>query len=191
MLLATDEPIAVVSAFYPGAGTDVFPLNTFRNIKRWIFTDSQPTSEFGDLMFDDSHRPRFIGLLIQNMKQNEFELESINGDSYIFYNKEHHQQVIYETNSVFPRDIQQRHYACDYIVLCGFDMEDKTIEFINRFQRIITNNITSFELDAKQLLSSKNVSVMCYRKDWEYWDDKNKLPHLIQQYIRVTKGFNR
>jgi len=170
----------LVSAFYPGAGTDVFPLNTFRHIKRWIFTDSQ------------SNRPIFIGLLIQNMKQNEFELESINGDdSYIFYNKEHDQQVIYETNSVFPRDIQQRHYACDYIVLCGFDMEDKTIEFINRFQQIITNNITSFELDAKQLLSSKNVSVMCYHKDWEYWDDKNKLPHLIQQYIRVTNWFDR
>ena len=178
------------SAFYPGAGTDVFPLIMFRNIKKWIYTDSQPNSEFGDMMFEGCNRPRFIGLLIQNMKQNDFELESINDNIYTFYNKEYEQQVIYETNSVFPRHVQQRHYDCDSIVLCGFDMEDDTINFINSFQHIITNNITIFESDTEQLLMSKDVSTMVYDDNWEYWQSKNELPHLIQQHVRIKQGYN-
>ena len=51
------------------------------------------------------------------MKQNDFKLESINSNVYTFYNKEYEQQVIYETNSVFPRDIQQRHYDCKKFLL--------------------------------------------------------------------------
>ena len=178
------------SAFYPGAGTDVSPLAMFREIKEWIYTDSQPNSEFGDLKFNGCNRPRFIGLLTQNMKQNDFELKSINGDTYTFYNKEYEQQVIYETNSVFPRDVQQRHYDCDSFVMCGFDMEDHTIDFINRFKHIITNNRTCFELDAEQLLSSKKVSKMVYDDNWEYWESKNEVPHLIQQHVRVKQTMN-
>jgi hypothetical protein len=178
----------MLSAFYPGAGTDVFPLVMFRDIKKWIYTDSQPNSEFGDMMFDGCNRPRFIELLLQNMKQNHFELESVNGSSYTFYNKEYEQQVIYETNSVFPRDVQQKHYDCDSIVMCGFDMENETTNFINKFQHIITNSITVFGLEAKQLLSCKNVSTMVYNDDWEYWESKNELPHLIQHNIRVEKN---
>ena len=79
----------MISAFYPGAGTDVFPLIKFRNIKKWIYTDSQPNSEFGDFLFDGCNRPRFLELLIQNMKQNDFELQTINGNIYTFYNKEY------------------------------------------------------------------------------------------------------
>jgi len=179
----------MLSAFYPGAGIDVFPLITHRNIKKWIYTDSQPNSEFGDMIFEGCNRPRFIGRLIKNMNQNHFELKSMNEDIYIFYNAEYEQQVIYETNSVFPRDMQQRHYDCDYIVLCGFDMEDDTIEFINRFQHIITNNITRFESDEIQLLINKDVSTMVYDEDWEYWEDDNNLTPLIKQHIKVINFY--
>ena len=177
------------SAFYPGAGTDVFPLVLFRHIKKWIYTDSQPNSEFGDLMFDGCNRPKFIELLIKNMKQNDFDVQSNNDNIYTFYNKEYDQQVIYETNSVFPRDVQQRHYDCNFIVLCGFDMVNETINFINKFKHIITNNLTYFESEVKQLLLSKNVSTIMIDKSWKYWDSKNQLPHLIQQYTRIEQGY--
>jgi len=177
------------SAFYPGAGIDMFPIVMFRNIKKWFCLDSQPNSEFGDLIAPGLDRPRFIELLKQNMQQTDFELQLIDGDNYTFYNKEHDQLVIYETNSVFPRDVQNRHYDCDYLVLCGFDLEDETINFINKFPHIITNNRRCFQSDEEQLLLSQDVYTIIIDTEWEYWEPKNQLTHLIEQYVRVEHQF--
>jgi hypothetical protein len=176
----------MLSALYPGAGTDIFPVVMFRNIKQWRCMDSQPNSEFGDQIFPGLERPRFLTQLKQIMSQNDFELQVIDGDDYIFYNKEYDQTIYYETNSVFPRDLEQRHYDCDYAVLCGFDMGDKTIDFINRFQNIITNNITCFELNEKQLLLSKNVSTLIIDTEWDYWEQDNQISHLIEQHVKIN-----
>ena len=69
------------SAFYPGAGLDIFPLIMFRNIKKWIYMDSQPRSEFGDNFYEGFARPKFIEKLKQIMEQNEFKLSIIDGDT--------------------------------------------------------------------------------------------------------------
>jgi hypothetical protein len=55
----------MLSAFYPGAGIDIFPLIMFRSIKKWIYMDSQPKSEFGNIEFNGCGRPKFIEQLKQ------------------------------------------------------------------------------------------------------------------------------
>ena len=135
------------SAFYPGAGLDIFPPIMFRSIKNWIFVDSQPKSEFGADEYEGFERPKFIEQLKQIMKQNDFQLKFIHGDIYTFYNLEHEQIIQYETNTIFPDSLQQHHYQTDTLVLCGFDLGDQTINFINKYSNIITDNITHHELE--------------------------------------------
>ena len=179
----------MLSAFYPGAGLDVFPLIMFRSIKEWIYMDSQPRSEFGDNLYEGFERPKFIEQLKQIMEQNGFLLSIIDSDTYVFYNSEYSQLVQYETNSVFPSSLQQRHYECDTIVLCGFDLGDCKKDFINKYSNIITNNISYHDLTDEYLLLTKQVSTMIIDKEWEYWKPKNNLIHNICKHIVVEPRF--
>ena len=174
----------MLSAFYPGAGTDLFPPIMFRSIKKWIYMDSLPNSACGHdhgLYF----RPKFIEQLTQIMKQNGFKQKCIDDNTYTFYNQEHEQIIQYETNSIFPNSLQQHHYQFDTLVLCGFDLGDQTINFINKYSNIITNNITHHELEEEKLLLSKQVFTMIIDKDWEYWKPQNQITDLIQKNIRI------
>ena len=122
------------SAFYPGAGTDIFPLIKFPEIKEWYYVDSQPSSEHGELLFEGSYRPKFIEELKEIMEINGFINEKTEDNLYIFNNKERRQIIYYETNFVFPRDLKYYHYECDALVLCGFDYERH--EITNNYQNI-------------------------------------------------------
>lgn len=177
------------SAFYPGAGLDIFPMVMLEDITLWICMDSQPNTEFGLNADAGLERPRFVDQLKQTMKQNNFELQLKNKNTYTFYNKQTHQKVVYETNTVFPRDLQSRHYDCESIVMCGFDMEENTMDCINRFSHIITNNITAFEPHEKQRLLSKNVSTIIIDTNWEYYEQKNQLPHIIKEHVHVERQY--
>ena len=177
------------SAFYPGAGLDIFPLIMFRNIKKWIYLDSQPRSEFGDNFYEGFERPKFIEKIKKIMEQNEFKLLIIDGDTYVFYNHEYKQLIQYETNSVFPNSLQPRHYECDTVVLCGFDIGECKNDFVNKYSNIITNNITYHDLMDEHLFSTKKVSTMIINKEWEYWEIKNNFIDDIKKNIVVDKKF--
>jgi len=177
------------SAFYPGAGHDIIPLVMYRYIKKWIYFDSQPMSEFGDNLYEGFERPNFIKQLIKIMEQNDFNLNHINDNIYIFYNSEHDQIVHYETNSIFPNYLQQRHYDCDTLILCGFDTEPYTIDIINKFSNIITNNITYRSLEEEQLLLKKSVSLILINIKWNYWEHKNLLTNNICKYVSIIDHF--
>lgn len=177
------------SAFYPGAGLDIFPPIMFRHIKNWIYMDSQPGSEFGDIKFNGCERSKFIEQLKQIMVQNEFTQKNIDSNTYTFYNSEYKQTIRYETNSVFPHFLKQQHYDCDTLVLCGFSMDDKPLGFINKYSHIITNNITCHDLEDEELLLSKKVSTMIINKEWEYWETKNQLSHIIHEYVNIVSRF--
>jgi len=177
------------SAFYPGAGLDVFPPIMYRDIEFFIYMDSQPLSEFGNTIFDGAQRPKFIQILIKIMDQNNFKLILIEDNNLTFFNSEYNQTILYETNSVFPQDLQQRHYDCNTLILCGFDTAEQTIDLINRFDNIITNNITCHELDDEPLFLSKNVSTMIINNDWIYWSSDNLFTDVILQNIKIEPRF--
>ena len=179
----------MLSAFYPGAGLDIFPVIMFRDIKEWVYMDSQPRSEFGDNLYEGFERPKFIEQLKKIMEQNDFLLTIIDGDTYVFYNLEYSQLVKYETNSVFPISLKSRHYECDTIVLCGFDLGECKKDFINKYSNIITNNITYHDETDECLLLTKQVSSMIIDKEWEYWEKKNIFIDNIKKHIIVEPRF--
>ena len=58
-----------MSAFYPGAGTDVVPIVMFPYITSWLLLDSQPKSEFGAKLDPGFERPKFLSDLDQVLKK--------------------------------------------------------------------------------------------------------------------------
>ena len=178
----------ILSAFYPGSGLDIFPPIMFRNIKKWIYMDSLPNSACGH---NHAHykRPNFITQLIKIMEQNEFIQTFIDKDTYTFYNSEYDQTIQYETNSIFPNSLQQRHYDCDILVLCGFYISNEETDFINKYSNIITNNITYHNLEKEQIILSKQVSTMVIDKEWKYWEHDNYFTDIIKQNIKIEHRY--
>jgi len=170
----------LLSAFYPGAGIDLHPPVLFRTIKTWHYMDSQPNRV---------ELPDFINQMKQVMAQNGYDLQSIQENVYTFYHPEHGQTIHYETNSVFPDACQDRHYVCDTLVCCGFDMGKHAIEFITRFPHIITDNQTVFEPYEETILLTKDVYTMVMAKNWEYWNREKKTTSQIQCHIHIVNRF--
>ena len=176
------------TAFYPGAGRDIFPPIKFPQIKEWYYVVSQPSLEHGDIIFEGSYRSKFMKQLIVIMKINGFININTQENLYIFNNKEREQIIYYETNFVFPRDLKEKHYNCDALVLCGFDYERH--EIVNKYSNIITNNITCHDqISDENILLSKNVYTMVIDKDWEYWETKRILINNIENFIKIENRF--
>lgn len=138
-----------MSAFYPGAGTDITPPILFRNIKNWIYMDSQPKS-----------RVSFISKLLMIMLQNEFELKAVDSDTYTFYNRSHDQTIRYETNTDDLRTSRE----CKTLVLIGYSLTNMPSNFISSYTHIITDSIS---LSDQSELLFKNVSVLFVDKTLE------------------------
>ena len=177
------------SAFYPGAGTDIVPPIIFRTIKKWIYMDSQPRSEFGDNIQEGLSRPRFIPTLITVMHQNGFELQTTEEDIFTFYHPIHEQTIRYETNAVFPYALQSYHRACDTLVLCGYELTNPPPDFITSYSHIITDSTTVHDEGEEKILLSKHVSTMVYNKNWAYWDPANLTTRKIQRYVKIVDRF--
>ena len=70
---------ATRSALYVGAGLDIRPLRSLRDIKRFVFVDSQPFSEFGSL--HGYARPSFLPRLHETMEREGFLAVDDSGSS--------------------------------------------------------------------------------------------------------------
>lgn len=181
------------SAFYPGSGTDIVPPTMFRSIKKWIYMDSQPQSEFGNNLYEGFSRPRFIPKLLTIMNQNGFELQTMEKDVFTFYHPIHEQTITYETNAVFPDALKKCHTkgndGCDTLVLCGYELTNPPKDFISSYEHIITNSITIYDdYDEEIRLSKnvyKNVYTMIYDKHWSYWEPENITTSKIQRYVKI------
>jgi hypothetical protein len=177
------------SAFYPGAGTDIIPAILFRSIKKWIYMDSQPRSEFGNDNYEGFSRPKFIPKLLKIMDQNEFKLQTIEENIYTFYNSNYDQTIHYETNTVFPDALQKYHRSCDTLVLSRYELTDPPKDFINSYSHIITNSITSHDKSDELIFLSKDISTMVYNENWIYWDATNLTTNKIQNNVRIVNNY--
>ena len=173
-----------MSAFYPGAGTDIRPPILFRNIKIWIYMDSQPKSDFGNEL-GTGYRTNFISRMLTIMIQNEFELQSVETDIYTFYNRDHDQKIIYETNSVFPEDLRYRHRECDTLVLIGYSLTNPPNDFVSSYSHIITDSISRTDPNEQSMLLFKNVSLLVVDKDFIYWETTECTSSNILKYVKV------
>ena len=169
-----------MSAFYPGAGTDIVPVILFRSIKNWLYMDSQPNSEFGEGVYKTS----FIPTLLTIMLQNEFELKAINGDTYIFYNREHSQTINYETNTLFPDDLKSKHRECQTLVLIGgYPLKNKPSDFVSSYDHIITDSLSRPDSYEQSLLLFKNVSLLWIDDTFMYNEPSHCTTNNIIQHV--------
>jgi hypothetical protein len=174
-----------MSAFYPGAGTDLVPPVLFPNIKTWWYMDSQPHSEYGDTVI--LCRPTFINQLNQIMNQCGFQLHAADGTLRIYYSPSTEQTIYYETNTNFPGSWDPAKHVGTTLVLCGYDIEnDGTIalpsSFFVSYPIIITNNITCASVWTKYVSPFHAISVIEYPDDVEYWRIENSTKEAFQKY---------
>jgi hypothetical protein len=174
-----------MSAFYPGAGTDIVPPVLFRNIKNWIYMDSQPKSEFGNEI-GTGYRTQFIPKILTIMLQNNFELQSVDSDIYTFYNREYEQKIRYETNTVFPEDLRRRHRECDTLVLIGHTLLNPPPNFVTSYEHIITDSMSRSDPDEQSALLFKNVSLLVVDKDYIYWETSECTTENILKYVKIV-----
>lgn len=173
-----------MSAFYPGAGTDIIPPILFRNIKKWIYMDSQPNSEFGNKI-GLGYRTKFIPKMLSIMIQNGFELQSVEENTYTFFNRIHDQKIIYETNTVFPEDLRYRHRECDTLVLIGYSLTNPPTDFVSSYSDIITDSLSRTDPVEQSLLLFKNVSLIVVDNDFSYWEPLEYTTNNILKYANV------
>lgn len=164
-----------MSAFYPGAGTDIVPPVLFRNIKKWLYMDSQPNSEFEEGVY----KTTFIPTLLTIMLQNEFELKAINGYTYTFYNREYDQTINYETNTLFPDDLKPKHRECQTLVLIGYPLKNMSLDFVSFYDTIITDSLSRPDPAEQSLLLFKNVYFLWIDDTFMY----NELSHCTTNNI--------
>jgi hypothetical protein len=150
-------------AFYPGAGLDIIPPSMFRHIKKWFYMDSQPNSEFGSKL--EYYRPAFISNLIDIMETNGFQFQDVRNNTLVFYNAEHSQFIVYETNAIFPEHLKPEYLKCDTLVLCGYKLTNPPLNFIDSYFHIITDSNTVHELVDESVLFTKNVSTIIMHRN--------------------------
>jgi len=172
-----------MSAFYPGAGTDIVPPVLFRSIKKWLYMDSQPNSEFGEGVY----KTRFIPTLLTIMLQNEFELKAINGDTYTFYNREHDQTINYETNTLFPDDLKSKHRECQTLVLIGYPLKNTPSDLVSSYSHIITDSLSRPDPAEESLLLFKNVSLLWIDYQFMYREPSHCITKNIIENVSVIK----
>ena len=122
-----------MSAFYPGAGTDLVPPSLFPEINTWFYMDRLPGCCCS----------RFLRQLDQAMDQAGFTLESIDGNRRIY--RSAIQTIYYDTNSTFPDQWDPLLYAnmrYNTLVLCGYDLPIDSLPpgFFSSYAHIITTD---------------------------------------------------
>ena len=181
-----------MSAFYPGAGTDLTPPVLFPEIKIWWYMDGQPRSEYGSN--PAYYRPRFLGQLEQTMNQCGFQLQTIDGDRRIYYSPSTDQTIHYEINTPFPDNWDPVKHAGSTLVLCGYDINDRQNlippTFFSSYTHIITNNITCNTMWKKNILPIHTLSSIMYSNDdnYKYWVIEHETTENLKKYVSVERN---
>jgi hypothetical protein len=172
-----------MSAFYPGAGTDLTPPVLFPEIKTWYYMDSQPRSEYGDTV--TLYRPRFIETLDQTMTQCGFELVGEEDHLRTYVSPSTDQTIYYQINTTFPDAWDPVRHAGSTLVLCGYDIESHP-SFFSSYSHILTDNLTCDEWRTN-ILPTHRLSIMKYRKEYEYWITEQQTAENIRAFVSVER----
>jgi hypothetical protein len=180
-----------MSAFYPGAGTDLTPPILFPEIKTWHYMDSQPRSEHGDNIF--FYRPTFLVNLDQTMTQCGFELLRVEGTLRTYFSPSTDQTIYYETSTVFPGAWDPVKHAGSTLILCGYDIESSgpiPPSFFSSYSHILTDNTTGEDVWTKNILPAHTLSIMNYPKDdsYPYWIIEKATTENIRTFVSVQRN---
>jgi hypothetical protein len=168
-------------AVYIGAGLDIIPVLVLRDLKKFIYVDSRPFSEFGTQVYTkeyESHkailetrelheknnlfgRPTFLEDFKQLMKQNNFILQ-FESKYCIIYKNEYDQIIKYHLSCAFPEfltdEIKNDIFESDTLILCGHFPNILLLSMIKDLKCIIGDTHTCYTFDADDE-SEKNTVI--------------------------------
>ena len=179
-----------MSAFYPGAGTDLTPVVLFPEIKTWYYMDSQPQSEYGDTVI--LYRPKFLNQLDQTMNQCGFKMKEVDHNLITYYSYDTEQTIYYEINTNFPTAWDPVRHKGFTLVLCGYDMESSGSippSFFSSYSHIITDNLTDKDVWTKNILPTHTLSRINYPKEgsFEYWLIEQQTSENIRTFVSIQR----
>jgi hypothetical protein len=183
-----------MSAFYPGAGTNLAPPVLFPEIKTWYYMDSQPQSEYGDRAI--LYRPKFLNHLDQTMNQCGFKKKEVDRNLLTYFSSDTEQSIYYEINTNFPAAWDPVKHAGSTLVLCGYDMESSgpiPPSFFSSYLNIITDNLTSEDIWTKNILPTHTLSRINYPKygSFEYWLVEQETSENLLTFVSVQRDIKR
>ena len=149
-------------AVYIGSGHDIIPVLVLRDIKKFIYIDSQPFSEHGTSVYTKEYisyestletreqyeadnlfgRQRFIEDYKELMIQNNFILQS-ESKYCITYKNEYDQIIKYHLSCSFPEFLTDEIISdigeCNTIILCGYFPHKKILSMMKEPKFLIGN----------------------------------------------------
>jgi len=132
-------------AVYIGAGDDNKFLDRV-DFETLIAVDSQPRSEFGNLILDGYQRPYFIDWLFDSYKKKNFLAIENTKNRIVFQNGR--KKVIYYYSLAFPTDINNQFIndILNYnIIICdGFIPDKKILDYSNKKITFLGTNKTIY-----------------------------------------------
>jgi hypothetical protein len=167
-----------MSAFYPGAGTDLIPPVLFPEIKTWWY-------------MDQLSYPDFIDHVERAMNRCGFQLETIDGNRRTYYSVSTRQSIYYQFGTVFPNDWDSLIHALsskNTLVLCGFDIQScGTLppHFFSHYLTIITNNRTERSSWKEHVYHVHNVLEI---RLYDHWNSKEQSIDTILANASVEKN---
>jgi hypothetical protein len=152
-----------MSAFYPGAGTDIIPPVLFPEIKTWWYMDRLCYLDFVDHVERALERCGFI-------------LESIDGNRRNYYSASTQQSIYYQFGATFPDAWDSLIHALlrkNTLVLCNFDIHScgpLPPNFFTYYDHIITTNRTDRSLWKDDIYHHHKVSEIRLYDQWDAQD---------------------
>jgi len=189
-------------AVYIGAGLDIIPVLLYQDIKKFIFIDSQPQSEFGEFGFTEKKffKNNFISTLNNIMKKNNFTLITTSNNLLVFVNKDTEQEICYYINTPFPiinQEVINELKDSTILILCGHDPHIKILEYMTPV-RIICNLHTCYNnnkdcyeipelsttLKLYDMQNIQNIQYFLYaeRTEYNFWKYEEVKPDIVKEF---------
>jgi hypothetical protein len=187
-------------AVYIGAGHDIIPVLVFRDIKKFIFIDSQPFSEHGTSVYTKEYisyettletreqyeadnlfgRPKFIEDYKELMIQNNFILQS-ESKYCITYKNEYDQIIKYHLSCSFPEfltdEIKSDILECNTLILCGYFPNKQVLSMMKEPKFLIGNCHTVYTFNQEDA-SEASEAVTRYLLEH---------PYMIENYLLLKE----
>ena len=179
-------------AVYVGAGHDIIPVLVFRDIKKFIYIDSQPFSEHGTHVYTKDYksyfalletrilhendnlfgRPKFFEEFQHLMKQNNFILQS-ESKYCIIYKNDYDQVIKYHLSCSYPEfltnEIKSDIRECNTLILCGYFPHKNILSMMKDPKNVIGNCHTVYTYDDK--------------------DESNKVTRYLLEYPYIMENY--